>query len=119
MRLISPRIAEIAKTWKRLPLPVILGTVPIAICLVQGQDSILLLALFAAAWSTLDAGNAVKAGLFVALTLFMFQFSFSVFLVFLVWRRWRFAGGFALAALDCGRVSVDYGVNGFLTTCTC
>jgi Glycosyltransferase family 87 len=116
MRLVTPRIAEIAKTWKRLPLPVILGTVPIAISLVQGQDSILLLTLFAAAWSALDAGDEVKAGVLVALTLFKFQFSIPVFILFLVWRRWRFAGGFALAALLIVAVSLwTTGLNGFLT----
>jgi hypothetical protein len=116
IHLLASRVVGISKGSGRIPLPVILGTVPIAICLVQGQDSILLLTLMAGAWFALDAGLEMKAGVLVALTLFKFQFSIPVALLFLAWRRWRFVAGFAITAFLIVIVSLWItGLNGFLT----
>jgi hypothetical protein len=112
---IAPRIPALSPESKRVPLPIILGTLPIVIAVVQGQDSIVLLALFAAAWVALDSGNEASAGALVALGLFKFQFSIPIALLFLIWRRWRFLAGFALVGLAVTAISVWItGRQGFL-----
>jgi len=71
-----------------------------------GQDSILLLALLAAAFACLNRRRDLGAGLLTGLGLFKFQIIIPMALLFLVWRRWRFCLGFASSSLVAGAVSV-------------
>ena len=97
--LIASTMRNLARIWRGLPVFVFLVFYPIALALMQGQDSILLLVLLAAALVALDRGREMMAGMLVALGLFKMQIVIPIALLFLLWRRWRFFAGFAL----CGR----------------
>jgi alpha-1,2-mannosyltransferase len=109
--ILRPRMENLSRVWRFLPAFVILVFYPIELALMQGQDSILLLALLAAALVALEKGKSAKAGVLVGLGLFKMQIVIPIALLFLLWRRWRFFGGFALAA---GLVSlISFAVVGF------
>ena len=88
---------------------------PIFMTLVQGQDSILLLLLFALFYTLLKQNKDFQAGCWLALGLFRFQFILLVFL-WLLWRRRNQASiGFGLVALGVGLVSItSVGLKTFL-----
>jgi len=71
---------------------------PVVAAFMQGQDSIILLLLFSGAFTLISSGRMLSAGFLVGLGLFKFQIVLPVALLFLIWRRWRFVGGFALSA---------------------
>lgn len=78
---------------------------PLILALLQSQNSILLLALLAGAAMNIKKGSDSRAGILVALGLFKFQYVIPIFLLFVAWRRWRFAAAFTgtaavLAALS-------------------
>jgi Glycosyltransferase family 87 len=98
LRLLRPYLDPLAEVWSLLPVLLFVCFVPVTIALLEGQDSIILLALMICATRALDTGADLKAGALVALTLFKFQYALPIALLFLVWRRWRFLGGFALTA---------------------
>jgi len=96
--ILLPRMRNLARIWRGLPVIIFLVFYPIALALMQGQDSILLLLLLAAAQVALEHGQERRAGIFVGLGLFKMQIVTPIALLFLFWRRWRFFGGFALTA---------------------
>jgi len=99
--LMHTKMGNLYRVWRGLPVFVFLVFYPIALALMQGQDSILLLALLAAALVSLDRGQEVVAGVLVGLGLFKMQIVIPIALLFLLWRRWRFFAGFALSASLC------------------
>ncbi len=104
--LLRPGMENLAKVYRWLPAAMFLGFLPVAAALIQGQDSIMLLALLAAAAVSLDRGRELTAGVLVGLGLFKFQIVIPIALLFLAWRRWRFSAGFALSATAVGAVSL-------------
>jgi Glycosyltransferase family 87 len=105
-RLLLPWMDNLAAVSRSLPAAMFLVFIPVAVALMQGQDSVLLLALLAAAAVSLDRGRELAAGIFVGLGLFKFQLVIPIALLFLVWRRWRFSAGFALSSIAAGLVSL-------------
>jgi len=105
-RLLRPRMDTLAQVWRWLPVAMFLAFLPIAAAFMQGQDSILLLTLLAAAMVSLNRGREFAAGLLVGLGLFKFQVVIPIALLFLAWRRWRFSAGFAVAAAVVGSGSL-------------
>jgi hypothetical protein len=101
------RMRNLAAIYPWLPHAMFLAFLPVAAALIQGQDSILLLTLFAAALVSLHNRRELTAGVLVGLGLFKFQISIPIALLFFVWRRWRFSAGFALAATAVGLVSLS------------
>lgn len=110
-RLLQPWMDNLRLIWPLLPLAMYLGFLPAAAALMQGQDSILMLTLLSAALVALDRGREATAGVFVGCGLFKFQIVLPVALLFLVWRRWRFCGGFAVATA--GLTSLSMWLVGF------
>ncbi len=96
--LMRPSMENLSRVWRGLPICVFLVFYPIALALMQGQDSILLLALLAGALVVLDQGRELTAGILVGLGLFKMQIVIPIALLFLLWRRRRFFAGFALSA---------------------
>jgi hypothetical protein len=96
--LLRSTMENLARVWRGLPVFVFLVFYPIALALMQGQDSILLLALLAAGLVALDQGWELTAGILVGLGLFKMQIVIPIALLFLLWKRWRFSAGFALSA---------------------
>lgn len=104
--LLRPRLSGLAGIYRWLPAAVFLAFLPIAAALIQGQDSILLLALLAAALALLERNRSFTAGILVGCGMFKFQIVVPIALLFLLWRRWRFTAGFAIASVVAGIVSV-------------
>jgi hypothetical protein len=78
---------------------------PVAACIIEGQDMVLLLLLFVLAVTSLDLGNDARAGAFLAAGLFRPQLAVPLVVLFAV-RRWRILVGFAPVALVLGGISV-------------
>jgi Glycosyltransferase family 87 len=71
---------------------------PLGIALYQGQSSLLLLLVFALAFVGLKQGREFKAGVWLGLGLFKFQFAIPLALIFLVRRKWNVVSGFLASA---------------------
>src|SRR6266550_659286 len=103
--LLQPRMRGLSRVWPGLPPALFLGFYPVALALMQGQDSILLLALLAAAVVSLERNQDLAAGTLVGLGLFKFQIVIPIALLFLLWHRWRFVKGFTFSATLLGLLS--------------
>jgi hypothetical protein len=97
--LFRPHSNELAHAWRWLPAAMFASFFPVTATLMQGQDSIILLILLIAAMAAVDRGWDMTAGVLVGLGLFKFQVVLPIALLFLIWRRRRFAAGFLLAGL--------------------
>jgi hypothetical protein len=88
--------------WRVLFL-VSLTFVPLLLCLLQGQDSLLLLLLVILAFTALRRNHAFAAGCWLGLGLFKFQLVLPLFLVLVLTQnknvRGALAKGFSLAAV--------------------
>lgn len=71
---------------------------PLGVALFQGQSSLLLLALYSAAFVLLQQKHDLAAGAALGLGLFKFQFVLPFVLIFLLRKQWRFLGGFCVSA---------------------
>jgi hypothetical protein len=90
------------------------GLYPVAIALMQGQVSFLLLLVYCACFSLLKENKEFVAGMVCALALLKFQTALPVAFLFLLWRRWRFVSGFASGAAGVAVLSLYVtGAGGF------
>ena len=62
---------------------------PVSVALMQGQDSIILLALFSGAFLQASRGKDTSAGFLLGMGFFKFQLVLPVAFLFLFWKRWR------------------------------
>lgn len=67
---------------------------PVVMCLLQGQDSILLLLFCALALRAMRRDSDLVAGCWLALGSFKFQFTLPIVALFFLWKRRRVALGF-------------------------
>ena len=70
---------------------------PLGVALFQGQSSLVLMLLYAVTFVSLKRGQDWRAGLWLGLGLFKFQFVLPFVLIFLLRRKWRFLGGFSVS----------------------
>ena len=89
-----------------LPLVLALAFFPVAWSIVQGQDSVLLLLLFSLAWIAMRRGQSFRAGCFLALGLFKFQFVLPFMVALAVRRNWKALQGFLWTGLGLGLLSL-------------
>ncbi len=97
-------------TWDwRVVLAATLTFVPVLLCLVQGQDSLLLLLLVVLAFTALRRGRAFAAGCWLGLGLFKFQLVLPLVLVLVLTQgrsaRNGLVKGFGVIALALGGLS--------------
>ena len=78
---------------------------PVWVALMQGQTSILLLAVLSLAFVCMKRGRDGWAGVFVGLGLLKFSLAAPLALIFLLKGKWRLVAGFAGAAFMLGVVS--------------
>ena len=71
---------------------------PLGIALYQGQSSLVLLSLFIATFIAFRQGRDFRAGLWLGLGLFKFQFVLPFVLILFLLRKWKFMQGFSLMA---------------------
>ena len=98
VRLLSPFLKEIKALWAPLAVLIFLGFFPIFVCLLQGQDSILLLLLITLVFINLKKGRDFKGGILLAIALFKFQYTVPFLVPFILWRRWEFLSGVAVSS---------------------
>jgi hypothetical protein len=104
--LLRNRLAPLKEFWSWLPVAPLVCFYPVTVTLLQGQDSILLLALLLAAWTLFERDCPLLAGLCVGLTLFKFQFTIPILMLFLAWKWGRAAVGCVLSGAVVAGVSV-------------
>lgn len=79
---------------------------PVTIALMQGQDSLLLLASLCAAQACFSFESETAAGAFLGLGLFRFQITIPIACLCLLWRKWKVVGGFLASAAAVASLSV-------------
>jgi Glycosyltransferase family 87 len=79
---------------------------PVFACLLEGQDSILLLLLCALAFHALRRNSDLLAGCWLALGAFKFQFIVPIVLLLVIWKRRRVALGFGAVAIILALISI-------------
>src|SRR5262249_39874148 len=79
---------------------------PLGVALYQGQSSLVLLGLYAVTFVCLKRSQDFAAGLALGFGLFKFQFVLPFVLIFMLRRKWKFLGGFAISALMVGLLSL-------------
>jgi hypothetical protein len=90
---------DLRSIWRPLPIAIFVCFFPFALALVEGQDSIVLTALFAGAILAMDKRRDYLAGALLAAGLFKFQFVLPVVVLFAAWKRWRVVAGFSITAI--------------------
>lgn len=106
LHLLRSKTRHLAEVYPWLPAGLILAFLPIGAALIQGQDSILLLALLVGAFVAFEQGRDLTAGALIGAGLFKLQIVLPIAVLFLLWRRWRFSLGFTLSAFLAGLLSV-------------
>ena len=108
-----PWLAPLRALWEPLPWLLFACFYPVGIALVQGQVSVFLLLVFCLCFAALERGRDAGAGAVLALALMKFHVVLPIVLLFCVWRRWRFLGGFVAGALAVGAACLGIaGVQG-------
>src|ERR1039458_5492179 len=79
---------------------------PIMVCLLQGQDSILLLTIISASAFLYASGRDAQAGAFLAIGLFKFQFVLPIATILALRRKGRFTAGFVAAGSAIVAISI-------------
>ena len=106
IRMLWPYFSPLGEIWSLLPGAMVLCFFPVAIALLEGQDSLILLSLMVASLVAMDRQKESLAGMFLGLTLFKFQYALPIAFLYLVWRRWRFLAGFAASGVMVAGVSL-------------
>jgi hypothetical protein len=86
-------------------LAAMLSYFPVFVTLLQGQDSILLLMVYAAAYRALRRDSPLVSGMILGLGTFKFTLLLPFLIPFLVWRKIRLPLGFAFTTLLLGGIS--------------
>lgn len=95
---LRPFLGQLSRIWKLLPVCLFLGFLPPTITLMLGQDSILMLLLFALAVVRLEREHELTAGALIGLAFFKFHIVLPIGFLFLAWRRWRVVMGITVSA---------------------
>lgn len=110
-RMLREKLWRLNALWWCFPFLFVLAFMPVPAALMQGQDSLLTLLLFAGALSSLEAGKDLQAGLLVGFAVFKFQLVIPIVALFFLWRRWRFVVGSSISVLT--SLSLSVLVSGF------
>lgn len=103
--LLRDRLANIRSLLLRAAL-LLAFFIPLFVALVQGQDTILILVLYALAFVSLKRGGEFRAGCFLGLGLLKFQLVLAFLPVFLVKRRWKVVAAFVSVSILLGLASL-------------
>jgi hypothetical protein len=90
-------LTPLKDVWSYLPIAFVVCFLPVTMTLIEGQDSLILLALLVASSLELDRQNDLRAGMLTGITLFKYQYALPIAFLFFIWRRWRFLAGFVLS----------------------
>jgi hypothetical protein len=118
IRALRPFLVKLEEVWQWLPASVFVCFFPVALALIQGQDSIVLLSLMLASAVSFYHGRDVNAGVFLGLTLFKFEFALPIALLFLLWRKWRIVASFSVTSATVLLISLSLAGVAGLRACT-
>ena len=110
-RAIHPWIPQTAAEFPELFFLAPLAFFPVFYAFMQGQDSILLLALYCLAYAAFRRGRDLQAGIWLGLGLFKFHLVLPFALVLLLCRRWRAIAG--IVACGCCELAISWGLVGW------
>jgi len=96
--LLRAKLKGLTNRFSWLPLALFLSFLPVSIAILQGQDTIILMTLLAAAMVFQERRQDFAAGALVGLGLFKLQVVLPIFVLFVLARRWRLVTGFFGAA---------------------
>src|SRR5579864_311219 len=96
--LLKPWTINLRAVYPWLPFAMLAGFPPVGTTFIMGQNSVLMMSLMAAAFVLSAHGRNVSAGSLMALSLFKFQITIPIAIIFLLCRRWRFSLGFGVTA---------------------
>ena len=95
---LRPYLYNYVEVWPPLVFAPFFFFYPVVVCIVQGQDSLFLLAAIVCSFLLEERRRHFLAGFVLAFGLFKFQFVIPIAVLFFLWRRWRFVAGFAAGA---------------------
>jgi hypothetical protein len=107
--LLYPWTAHLRTALKWLPTLLVISFPPITETLIQGQDSILLTLILAGSFFSLSTGAEFLAGVLAATAFFKFPIVLPLFILFLIWKHWRFCSGFLISLTAAAIISVWVG----------
>ena len=96
--LLRDNLGNLKNEWWGLPPALFLAFYPVSLAIMQGQDSILLVACLCASLLCLRRGRQVSAGLLLGLGFFKPQIVIPVTVLFYGWRSWKFLAGFTITS---------------------
>jgi hypothetical protein len=108
--MLRPYAPSLRAVWSKVPVAIVAGFLPVGIALLQGQDSLILLTLLVCSFTALQRDRDYAAGVFLGLTLFKFQYSLPIALLFLAWKKWRVISGFTITSILL--VAVSFAITG-------
>lgn len=91
---LKPTTIWLREIWAWLPFMVVAGFLPVGLCLILGQDSILLFALITVAYIMLKTAREPAAGFVLGLGMFRFPIILPLVVCFCLARRWKLLAGF-------------------------
>lgn len=104
--LLNFRLDTIRSRWRWSAVLLAVPFFPFSRALLQGQDSLLLLALLSLILVLIESNRTVWAGVVLGVAVFRFEIAVPIVLLFLLWRRCRLVCGFMLSAAMAGLVSL-------------
>jgi hypothetical protein len=106
MLLLAPRLPNLGRHAALWAFAAGMASFPLIWALCQGQDSVLLLLIFVAAYLALKSGKDAAAGAVLALGLFKFPLVLPFAIPFLLKGKWRVVAGFAGGAAATAGISI-------------
>jgi len=104
---LRPNIRHSFAAYPWLPFLATFGFYPMAAGLMQGQDAILLLAVYSLTYAALRRGKDAQAGMWLGLGLFKFHFVLPFVFILLLLRRLRAVSGFLLSGVAVAAASLE------------
>lgn len=111
LRVIRPWIPAIAARFPELLFVAPLAFFPVFYAFMQGQDSILLLALYCLAYAAFRRERDLQAGIWLGLGLFKFHLVLPFVFILLLCRRWRAIAG--IVASGCCELAISWALVGW------
>jgi len=90
-----------------LPAAAVAGFLPVGICLIQGQDSILFFFIVAAAYALQESRRDFASGMLLGLGMFRFQLVIPLVVLLCFARKWKLLAGFAMTCAVVGGISLE------------
>lgn len=96
INLLKPAVGWLSEIWTWLPVTAVAGFLPVGICLIVGQDSILLFTLLTVAYAMLKTAREPVAGFVLGLGMFRFPIILPLVVCLGLTRRWKLLAVYAV-----------------------